>query len=193
MTSKIFLTRHVMRGWFRRRAVLQVKNRLGGEWRDATKTDLDTIADAKDAEDRSRRNNGLFPVGQRVRVTSRSGFSRGAHGVVVFQEPNQGRVWVQRDGADSPSFFYGYELCYEPGTISAPHFARLVDRGGEYPYWWITLGDGRVASSQASEWCEENAGEHMIRIGDTDDYDPWVMLIGFETKTDATMFYMRFL
>ncbi|ANT45296.1 hypothetical protein Xoosp2_74 [Xanthomonas phage Xoo-sp2] len=52
-----------------------------------------------------------FEVGQRVVSGSSSGFHRGAHGEVKFQEPNfEGRVWVLRDGASSPCFYYPHEL-----------------------------------------------------------------------------------
>ncbi len=193
MTSKVWLTRHVMRGWFHRRAVLQVQRRVGGEWRDATKTDLEAIEDEKEDAIQARRNNGVYPVGQRVWVNKHSGFSRGATGVVVFQEPNQGKVWVQRDGAEGPAFFYGSELEYALGSISAPHYERVVDSKDDYPYWWITVGSGRITCSEASDWCEENGiGEHVVFTNDDDGYDSWVMLAGFASETDATMFYMRF-
>lgn len=50
-------------------------------------------------------------VGQRVRVNDGSGFHRGAFGRVEFQEPtHEGRVWVLRDGALTPAYFYPREL-----------------------------------------------------------------------------------
>ncbi|URA07038.1 hypothetical protein P9A47_gp70 [Xanthomonas phage Elanor] len=52
-----------------------------------------------------------FEVGQRVVSTNNSGFHKGAHGVVQFQEFTfQARVWVLRDGATQSVFFYPYEL-----------------------------------------------------------------------------------
>jgi hypothetical protein len=52
-----------------------------------------------------------FEVGQRVVSMNNSGFHKGAHGVVQFQEFTfQARVWVLRDGASQPVFFYPYEL-----------------------------------------------------------------------------------
>lgn len=47
--------------------------------------------------------------GDRVRVNDRSGFSKGSKGTVEFVEPVE-RIWVLRDGASSPVFFYDYEL-----------------------------------------------------------------------------------
>lgn len=54
-------------------------------------------------------------VGQRIKVNMRSGFHRGAEGEVVFVEPaaqhwQGGKVWVLRDGASSPVWFFVYEL-----------------------------------------------------------------------------------
>ena len=55
-----------------------------------------------------------FDPGQRVVALDTSGFHRGAHGVVQFQEYTfQARVWVLRDGAERPVFFYPYELALE--------------------------------------------------------------------------------
>lgn len=52
-----------------------------------------------------------FEVGQRVHVNDGSGFHRGAFGRVEFQEPtHEGRVWVLRDGASAPVYFYPREL-----------------------------------------------------------------------------------
>lgn len=52
-----------------------------------------------------------FEVGQRVVSLGTSGFHKGAHGVVQFQEFTfQARVWVLRDGASQPVFFYPHEL-----------------------------------------------------------------------------------
>lgn len=52
-----------------------------------------------------------FEVGQRVVSLGTSGFHKGAHGVVQFQEYTfQARVWVLRDGASQPVFFYPHEL-----------------------------------------------------------------------------------
>lgn len=56
----------------------------------------------------------VYKRGDRVRVTQRSGFNRGAVGVVEFQEPNDTRCWVIRDGAGSPCWFTNHEL--EPET-----------------------------------------------------------------------------
>lgn len=52
----------------------------------------------------------VFEPGDRVRVTGRAGFHRGATGSVVFQEPNEQRCWVMRDGASSPVYYFNYEL-----------------------------------------------------------------------------------
>jgi hypothetical protein len=52
-----------------------------------------------------------FEKGQRVVAGSGAGFNRGAHGVVMFQEPNlDGKVWVLRDGASCEVFYYPHEL-----------------------------------------------------------------------------------
>lgn len=52
-----------------------------------------------------------FGRGDRVAATRSAGFHPGAHGVVVFQEPNPvGKVWVLRDGASSEVFYYPHEL-----------------------------------------------------------------------------------
>jgi hypothetical protein len=51
-----------------------------------------------------------FQRGDRVRATSQAGFHRGATGIVEFQEPNQERCWVLRDGAGSPVWYHSYEL-----------------------------------------------------------------------------------
>lgn len=58
-----------------------------------------------------------FEVGQRVVSLGTSGFHKGAHGVVQFQEFTfQARVWVLRDGASQPCFFYPHELELESGA-----------------------------------------------------------------------------
>jgi hypothetical protein len=55
-----------------------------------------------------------FEEGERVVAGSLAKFSQGSHGVVKFQEPNfEGRVWVLRDGACSPCFYYPHELVPE--------------------------------------------------------------------------------
>lgn len=52
-----------------------------------------------------------FSKGVRVVASSHAGFHTGAHGFVIFQEPNTiGRVWVLRDGAQSEVFYYPHEL-----------------------------------------------------------------------------------
>ena len=51
----------------------------------------------------------VFVRGDRVSVNSSSGFHQGARGVVEFVEPS-GKVWVLRDGASGPVFFYPKEL-----------------------------------------------------------------------------------
>lgn len=52
-----------------------------------------------------------FSKGVRVVVSTHAGFNTGAHGFVIFQEPNTiGRVWVLRDGAQTEVFYYPHEL-----------------------------------------------------------------------------------
>lgn len=113
-------TRHVMRGWLFKRAVLQVADnevyhegngiyRLYGPWRDATAADLAKLREIKRNEEALVRSDKRFLQGQRVKAT-RGNFHQNAEGVVVFQEPHGGRVWVQRDGTDSPVYYYAIEL-----------------------------------------------------------------------------------
>jgi hypothetical protein len=49
-------------------------------------------------------------VGLRVKISQRSGFSRGLSGRVVMQEPRGGVVWVKRDGDSGPMWFFADEL-----------------------------------------------------------------------------------
>ena len=51
-----------------------------------------------------------YERGDRVRIKETAGFSRGATGVVKFQEPTGERCWVIRHGADSPAWFWNREL-----------------------------------------------------------------------------------
>ncbi len=109
----ILSTRHVLRGWFRKRAILQVAVFTLGEntdWRDATETDL-MILDRQEKEEwRLRQSDRVIPNGTRVKVRNNSGFHRGAQGETVFQEPAGGKVWVWRDGSGGPCYFFNEEL-----------------------------------------------------------------------------------
>ena len=51
-----------------------------------------------------------FKRGDRVKVKQTAGFHKGASGVVEFVEPSGEKIWVTRDGASSPVFYYGEEL-----------------------------------------------------------------------------------
>lgn len=50
-----------------------------------------------------------FEHGQRVEVAQHAGFHAGALGTVEFHAPDD-RVWVTRDGATRPVFYYPHEL-----------------------------------------------------------------------------------
>lgn len=53
----------------------------------------------------------VFKRGDRVLINQTSGFSKGHKGVIEFVEPTiQGRIWVLRDGASDPAYFYPSEL-----------------------------------------------------------------------------------
>ena len=51
-----------------------------------------------------------FKRGDRVKVKQTAGFHKGASGVVEFVEPSGEKIWVTRDGASRPVFYYGEEL-----------------------------------------------------------------------------------
>jgi hypothetical protein len=113
--------RHVRRGWFFSRMVMQVEYdlrvlqgeggiyQMRGKWRNATSDDIAALAARKAAIQARCFSDRCFRVGDRVKGT-RSGFHRGCVGEVVFQEPNGGKVWVLRDGSEGPCWFYADEL-----------------------------------------------------------------------------------
>lgn len=72
--------------------------------------DLQALSDAADKANRTGKYRKFEP-GTRVRANQTAGFHRGAEGTVQFQEPGSHfRVWVLRDKADSPVFYYPDEL-----------------------------------------------------------------------------------
>ncbi len=118
------MTRHVVKwGLFRDRVILQVAdsgvypthlpNRdvyaLHSPWRDATDEDLRQIEADKAYENSLNFCETRIAAGSRVKVRSNS-FNSGAEGVVVFQEPAGGRVWVWRDGSGGPCYYWNHEL-----------------------------------------------------------------------------------
>lgn len=123
--------RHVARrGLFGKKVILQVapsdswlgRGKNAGiaswdimAWRDATDQDLYLLKCQARYEEKRRFSDIRFRVGQRVHAV-RSGFHKGAKGIVEFQEPNGGRVWVSRDGAGGPCYFYADELDAIPAT-----------------------------------------------------------------------------
>ena len=57
----------------------------------------------------------VLVAGDKVLVNQQSGFHKGARGVAVFVEPlaqyyQRGQVWVLREHAASPVWFFVYEL-----------------------------------------------------------------------------------
>lgn len=193
----VWLRRHVARfGWFRRNAkvVLQVQDARDGPWRDANARDLAEWEDEQERERKRSHSNGFFPIGVRVNVNQRSGFHKGARGVVQFQEPNEGRIWVLRDGADGPVFYYGYELDYDSQTLTRPVQTTLTVPGGDTArLWWIAIGELRVKGDEALQWCEDNGVDGYLMIAPH--YDPddrRISLAGFKNEGDALLFYTRF-
>jgi len=113
------LTRYRMMGfWPFRRAVLEVADsgthhvgngvyQLHKPWRRAKHKDVIALELEQSREREANRHPRLLPPGTRVKS---NGFNRGAIGTVVFQEPAGGKVWVLRDGADGPCYFWNPEL-----------------------------------------------------------------------------------
>jgi hypothetical protein len=122
------LTRYVLRGiWPFRWVALEVADdgvsMSGGAyvahkpWRKARPEDLVVLTMAKEREFQNRFSPKRFGKNRRV-IASRSSFAQNSRGVVEFQEPLGGRVWVRRDGSSSPSWFYADELDYEVPVIA---------------------------------------------------------------------------
>ncbi len=110
----------VVRGIFRSRVFLEVEyrdretdswsNRNLTLWRLARAGDIELLAQVAHKKWQRRMSDKKVTVGQRVRANLKAGFHKGAEGVVVFQEPCGGVLWVRRDGTDSPVFYYLEEL-----------------------------------------------------------------------------------
>ena len=167
----VWLRRHVARfGWFRRNAkvVLQIQDARDGPWRDANARDLAEWEDEQERERQRARSNGFFPIGVRVNVNQRSGFHKGARGVVQFQEPNEG--------------------------LTRPVQTALTVPGGDTArLWWIAIGELRVKGDEALQWCEDNGVDGYLMIAPH--YDPddrRISLAGFKNEGDALLFYTRF-
>lgn len=192
----VYLRRHVARFsfWNRRNAkvFLQVQDKPNGPWRDADAQDLSEWEDEQKFTEKVRVNQGYFPIGVRVLVNGQSGFSRGSKGVVQFQEPNQGKVWVLRDGASGPCFFMGHELDIEHRQFTAPaeHTLALGD-GCPVTAWWIRMSIGLLNADRVQQWCINNSiADPILQVVDYD--DPKLYLVGFKDRGDAMLFYMRF-
>lgn len=69
----------------------------------------------------------VFHRGMRVLVNNKSGFNQGARGYVEFQEPANGRVWVMREGASAPVYFWPFELEPYSGSIGIGEEQSLDD------------------------------------------------------------------
>lgn len=121
----MLITRHVVRGWLFPRIVLEVADpgihrtrdgvfQLHKPWRRATKADLISIEAEKQAEWNRTHTEIIFKPGTKVKVKANAGFDRGAEGRVVFQEPNGGRVWMQRKGSSGPCYYYPDEILKWP-------------------------------------------------------------------------------
>lgn len=78
-------------------------------WRKATAADLEILEQEKEASFRRKHHDRKLPVGTRVKVKS-GAFDGNAVGTVVFQEPSGGKVWVVRDGTESPCYYWNNEL-----------------------------------------------------------------------------------
>lgn len=57
----------------------------------------------------------IFKTDDRVVVNEKSGFHKGAKGIVMFVEPrakfsNDGKIWVLRDGSAGPVWFFADEI-----------------------------------------------------------------------------------
>lgn len=116
------LTRYVMRKFwpFGEVATLEVADdgvhhlgngcyQLHKPFRKATAADLCVLAGTDKGNFHRNFHDRKLSVGTRVRVKNGK-FSGGALGTVVFQEPAGGRVWVERDGAGSPVYYWNDEL-----------------------------------------------------------------------------------
>ena len=107
----VWMTRYVeRRSFFTKRICLQVQDRHDSKWRWANAKDVQTLDENQKYKWSLNSCDRIIPVGTRVRANSRAGFHRGAEGSVVFQEPAGGKLWVQRDGAMGPCYYWNDEL-----------------------------------------------------------------------------------
>jgi hypothetical protein len=99
------------RTWYGRRVVTtEVALTLGNGWREVLPSDLPKIEALKEAQRKREHSNIGFNRGDIVRANQYAGFHQGAEGVVMYQEPNGGRVWVRRVGTDADVFYWTDEI-----------------------------------------------------------------------------------
>ncbi len=184
----------VRRNWFgKTQVILQVRYYYGGPWRDATAADLKALDETKARQFQADHSNGFFPIGARVMMNSRTGFSSGGWGTVVFQEPSQGRVWVLREGAQEPVYFYGYELSFSRSVFSAPEQKSLYPDRTDW--WWIAVGEGRLDAEEAQSWVDANIPDPRSRAlvltrDSPEATEHFTHMVGFARQEDATLFYL---
>jgi hypothetical protein len=175
-------------------------------WRNATAADL------REKEERERRsaiywsNSPFFPRGIRITVRQSAGFNRGAKGVVEYQLPGNGKVFVLRDGASDAIFYHGSELMVDERLTGPLKCYRTIDNrpdiGGRGESWtWFVLGYNRFKDTAVRTWCERSIGEKdfFVEVVRDREHDPvsgtvvehhYAHAVGFKNDEDATLFYL---
>lgn len=106
-------------GMMNGREVISFCNQIEGQWICSTSTCLPTdVDDAFDMLDMyadvkatvEKLKTRVFKKGDAVYVNKTASFYRGWHGVVEFVEPNEGRVWILREGTQTPTAYNKHEL-----------------------------------------------------------------------------------
>jgi hypothetical protein len=170
---------------FFRRTVMVMQVRDGGHWRDASLLDYEGVE--RDENKREARH-GLFPVGAPVMNGA------GQRGRVVFQEPDEGQVYVQYEAGAAGTLVrcIGNALMITGDYLSPP--TKTIIQIGEHHYysWWCALGLDK-GTLEVLDWLAENVERDLYEVTASrwSGRDPDIKLVGFVNETDADLFYLR--